>query len=105
MAARREFQEELGVGPPAGPPRDLGEVRQKGGKVVRAWGLEGDLDAGAIISTTVPFQWPPRSGRWIQVPEVDRAEWFTLDDARHRINPAQAELLNRLAHGAAGGQR
>jgi predicted NUDIX family NTP pyrophosphohydrolase len=96
MAALREFEEELGVAPPTGPARYLGEIRQKGGKLVRAWALEGDLDAGAIVSNTFPLQWPPRSGQWIQVPEVDRAEWFGLDDARERINPAQAALLDRL---------
>jgi predicted NUDIX family NTP pyrophosphohydrolase len=96
MAARREFEEELGSPPPAGQPRYLGEIRQKGGKQVRAWALEGDLDATAIVSNTFPVQWPPRSGKWIQVPEVDRAEWFGLDDARQRINPAQAVLLDRL---------
>jgi len=95
-AARREFEEELGAAPPDGPVRDLGEVRQKGGKLVRAWALEGDFDATAIVSNTFPLQWPPRSGQWIQVPEVDRAEWFGAEDARERINPAQAELLDRL---------
>ena len=95
-AARREFQEELGVPPPAGPTRDLGEIRQKGGKLVHAWGLEGDLDAEAIVSNTFPLEWPPRSGKWIQVPEVDRAAWFRLEEARERINPAQAALLDRL---------
>jgi|SRR5207248_7579323 len=96
-AARREFAEELGVPPPDGPAEDLGEVRQKGGKRVRAWGLEGDLDADAVVSNTFELEWPPRSGRKIDVPEVDRAEWFSLEDAREKINPAQAELLDRLA--------
>jgi predicted NUDIX family NTP pyrophosphohydrolase len=95
--ARREFQEELGIAPPDGQLRDLGEIRQKGGKLVRAWALEGDLDAAAILSNTFPLQWPPRSNRWIQVPEVDRAEWFTLEAARERINPGQVALLDRLA--------
>ena len=96
MAARREFEEELGVEPPASAARYLGEIRQKGGKSVRAWALEGDLDADRVVSNTFPLQWPPRSGQWIQVPEVDRAEWFGLDEARERINPAQAALLDRL---------
>lgn len=96
-AARREFQEELGVAIPDGPARDLGEIRQKGGKVVCAWALEGDLDPGQIVSNTFALQWPPRSGTWIEVPEVDRAEWFSLEDARERINPAQVALLDRLA--------
>ena len=96
-AARREFEEELGVAPPDGPTDELGEIRQKGGKLVRAWALEGDLDAAAITSNTFPVQWPPRSGKWIEVPEVDRAEWFSLEQARERINPAQVALIDRLA--------
>jgi predicted NUDIX family NTP pyrophosphohydrolase len=96
-AARREFEEELGTPPPSGPAEDLGEVRQKGGKVVRAFALEGDLDAGQTHSNTFPLELPPRSGRMIDVPEVDRAEWFSLDEAGKKINPAQAELLKRLA--------
>lgn len=95
-AARREFQEELGAAAPDGPVLDLGEIRQKGGKVVCAWALEGDLDTERIVSNTFALQWPPRSGKWIEVPEVDRAEWFALQDARERINPAQVELLDRL---------
>lgn len=95
-AARREFHEELGAVAPEGPALDLGEIRQKGGKVVCAWALEGDLDAERIVSNTFAVQWPPRSGKWIEVPEVDRAQWFSLEDARERINPAQVELLDRL---------
>ena len=97
MAARREFEEELGSPPPAGETVDLGEVRQKSGKWVRAWAMRGDFDASSITSNTVPFQWPPRSGRWIDIPEVDRAQWFGLDEARTKINAAQAALLDRLA--------
>ncbi len=96
-AAAREFAEELGSPPPDGAaPLELGEVRQKGGKVVAAWALEGDLDASAIASNTFTMEWPPRSGRTQEFPEVDRAEWFSLDAAREKINPAQAELLDRL---------
>lgn len=95
-AARREFQEELGTAAPDGPTLDLGEIRQKGGKLVRAWALEGDLDPEQIVSNTFPLEWPPRSGQWIEVPEVDRAGWFSLDEARVRINPAQVTLLERL---------
>jgi|SRR5437588_9020985 len=104
-AARREFAEELGSAMPEGPVEDLGEVRQKAGKRVRAWGVEGDLDAEAIVSNTFELEWPPRSGRVIEVPEVDRARWFSLEAARDKINPAQAELLDRLARavGAAAG--
>jgi len=80
-AARREFEEELGSPPPPGELADLGEIRQKSGKRVRAWALEGDLDASRAHSNTVVLEWPPRSGRRIEVPEIDRAEWFTIDDA------------------------
>jgi predicted NUDIX family NTP pyrophosphohydrolase len=101
-AARREFVEELGSPPPDGPLQDLGEVRLKSGKRVRAWALEGDLDADAIQSNTFELEWPPRSGRRIQIPEVDRAQWFTLDAARERLNPAQVALLERLTDPAGG---
>jgi predicted NUDIX family NTP pyrophosphohydrolase len=96
-AARREFAEELGVEPPEGEPLDLGEVRQKAGKRVRAFALEGRLEPQRIQSNTFELEWPPRSGRLQRFPEVDRAAWFELADARERINPAQAELLDRLA--------
>jgi len=96
-AARREFEEEIGSAPPDGEPEDLGEIRQKSGKLVHAWALEGDLDVSTVHSNTLPFEWPPRSGNRIEIPEVDRAEWFGVDEARESINPAQAELLDRLA--------
>lgn len=96
-AARREFAEELGSPPPAGEPADLGEVRLKSGKRVRAWALEGDLDAAAIVSNTFEMQWPPRSGRTAAFPEVDRAAWFELAVAREKLNPAQAAFVDRLA--------
>ncbi len=95
-AARREFEEELGCKPPRGRPADLGEVRQRSGKLVRAWALAGDLDPAGITSNRFEFEWPPRSGQVCEFPEVDRAEWFTLALAREKINPAQAELLDRL---------
>jgi predicted NUDIX family NTP pyrophosphohydrolase len=95
-AARREFEEELGSAPPAGEAVDLGEIRQKSGKRVRGWALAGDLDATRITSNTFELEWPPRSGRRLEVPEVDRAEWFALVAAREKINPAQVVLLDRL---------
>ncbi len=95
-AARREFAEELGASPPDGAVHDLGEVRQKSGKLVRAWALEGDLDVSNLTSNTFELEWPPRSGKTIEVPEVDRAEWFALPVAREKINPAQVPLLERL---------
>jgi predicted NUDIX family NTP pyrophosphohydrolase len=95
--ARREFAEELGSAPPDGAePVELGEVRQKGGKVVLAWALEGDLDAATIRSNTFAMEWPPRSGAMREFAEVDRAEWFSIDAARDKILPAQAPLLDRL---------
>jgi predicted NUDIX family NTP pyrophosphohydrolase len=98
-AALREFEEELGTPPPRrsdGDPEDLGEIRQKSGKRVHAWALAGDLDASAVTSNTFELEWPPRSGKRIEIPEVDRAEWFGLDAAREKINSGQAPLLDRL---------
>jgi predicted NUDIX family NTP pyrophosphohydrolase len=95
--ALREFEEELGSALPAGTElTELGTVRQSGGKVITAYAAAGDLDAGAITSNTFTIEWPPRSGRTEEFPEVDRAEWFGLDEARAKINPAQAALLDRL---------
>jgi predicted NUDIX family NTP pyrophosphohydrolase len=96
-AARREFAEELGCEPPPGEALALGEVRQRGGKRVRAFALEGDLDTETIHSNEFELEWPPRSGLRRRFPEVERAAWFALEGARERINPAQAELLDRLA--------
>jgi predicted NUDIX family NTP pyrophosphohydrolase len=90
--ALREFAEELGSPPPDGEPVDLGQVRQKSGKVVVAWALRGDIDADAITSNTFTMQWPPRSGAMKEFPEIDRAAWFSLDEARERILPAQTPL-------------
>lgn len=95
-AARREFAEELGISPPDGPGHELGQIRQKSGKSVSAWALEGDLDVEAVMSNTFELEWPPRSGRREQFPEVDRAQWFSLHEARAKVNPAQVELLQRL---------
>ncbi len=97
-AARREFEEELGIAPPDGPVQDLGEVRQKSGKVVHGWAVEGDLDVSSITSNTVTVQWPPRSGKTLEIPEVDRAEWFSPELAREKLNPAQVALVDRLSH-------
>ena len=95
--ALREFEEETGSAPAPGELVELGEVRQASGKLVRAWALEGDFDPSTLRSNTFTMQWPPRSGRLQEFPEVDRAEWFTLEQARERINPAQAAFLDRLA--------
>ena len=95
--ARREFAEETGHEAPAGPMIELGEIRQRGGKVVVAWAVEGDLDEAASISNTFEMEWPPRSGRTQAFPEIDRVEWFDLPAAAVKINPAQAAFLERLA--------
>jgi predicted NUDIX family NTP pyrophosphohydrolase len=95
-AALREFAEELGSPPPADGYVALGSVRQSNGKVVTAWAVEGDLDASAIVSNTFALEWPPRSGRTQSFPEVDRAAWFFVDEARGKLVRGQAELLDRL---------
>ena len=95
-AARREFEEETGSPPPAGDLVPLGEVRLVSGKIVSAWALEGDIDAAAIRSNTFELEWPPRSGRMQSFPEVDRAAWFTLVEARTKLHPAQHAFLERL---------
>jgi len=94
--AAREFEEELGTALPAGDLAELGTVRLRGGKQIVAYAVEGDLDPMAIRSNTFTIEWPPRSGRTRAFPEVDRAGWFGLDAAREKLNPAQAELLDRL---------
>ena len=95
-AARREFAEELGSACPGGDAVELGEIRQKSGKRVLAWAVEGDIDADSITSNTFELEWPPRSGRRQEFPEIDRAAWFPLPTARTKILAAQAEFLDRL---------
>jgi predicted NUDIX family NTP pyrophosphohydrolase len=94
-AARREFAEELGI-EPTGPMRPIGQVRQRGGKTVVAYALEGTLDVGAVRSNKVAIEWPPRTGRTIYVPEIDRAAWFALPLARQKILAGQQPFLDRL---------
>jgi len=95
--AVREFEEELGVAAPAaGALRELGSIRLRSGKRVTAWAAHGDLDVGAIRSNTFMLEWPPRSGQEQEFPEVDRAGWFGIEEARERLNPAQAVFLDRL---------
>ncbi|MDH3308185.1 MAG: NUDIX domain-containing protein [Acidimicrobiia bacterium] len=96
VAATREFAEELSVPIPAGQAIPLDKVRQKSGKWVYAWAIEGDIDPDSIVSNTVEIVWPPRSGRRIQVPEIDRVSWCSLEVARERLNPAQVPFLDRL---------
>jgi predicted NUDIX family NTP pyrophosphohydrolase len=95
VAARRELLEETGLALD-GEFRALTPVRQRSGKLVLAWALEGDCDSAAVKSNTFPMEWPPRSGRMQDFPEVDRAEWFTLPRARVKILAAQAPLLDEL---------
>ena len=96
-AARREFQEELGLPPPDGEAVPLGEVRQTNGKVVTAWAIEADLDPATVVPGTFAMEWPPKSGRTQEFPELDRVEWFAPDRARAVIVTAQAAFLDRLA--------
>lgn len=95
-AARREFEEELGLPPPEGEAVPLGEVRQSGGKVVTAWAVEGDLDPASVVPGTFTMEWPPRSGRTREFPELDRVAWFPPERARELIVSAQAAFLDRL---------
>jgi predicted NUDIX family NTP pyrophosphohydrolase len=94
--ALREFEEETGTALPPGELVELGSVKQKGGKVVSAWAAQGDLDAGSVRSNTFTMEWPPRSGRTAEFPEIDRAEWFGVDAAREKLVAAQAEFIDRL---------
>ena len=94
--ALREFEEETGAPLPAGELIELGSVKQRGGKLVQAWAAEGDLDAGAVRSNAFTMEWPPRSGRTAEFPEIDRAGWFDVDTAREKLVPAQAAFVDRL---------
>jgi predicted NUDIX family NTP pyrophosphohydrolase len=101
-AARREFAEETGTALPPGELVALGEVRQRGGKIVSAWAAEGDLDPETVQSNMFEMEWPPRSGRRQEFPEIDRAGWFALEDARERLLAAQTPFLDRLRELLAG---
>jgi predicted NUDIX family NTP pyrophosphohydrolase len=94
--ARREFEEELGSPVPADELVPLGEVRQSGGKRLTVWAAEGDLDAAACRSNTFELEWPPRSGRVQEFPEIDRAAWLPVDEARAKLVKAQVAFLDRL---------
>ncbi|MFW5876897.1 MAG: NUDIX domain-containing protein [Myxococcota bacterium] len=95
--AKRELVEETGFDAEADVYHPLGEVKQKGGKVVTAWAFEGDCDPAELESNTFELEWPPRSGQKQNFPEVDRAAWFPLDEAHTKINPAQRPFLTRAA--------
>ena len=94
-AAKREFQEETGFPVPE-TFLDLGWIKQAGGKIVSAWAFEGDCDPATMASNFCEVEWPPRSGRLIEIPEADRGEWFSIDEARERIKSTQIPLIDRL---------
>ena len=102
--ALREFAEELGAPAPVTDLVPLGEVRQSGGKRLTVWAAEGDFDAAGAVSNTFSLEWPPRSGRVQEFPEIDRAAWTTLDEARVKLVQGQVPLLDRLL-GLLGSQR
>ena len=102
-AAQREFAEETGTAP-RGEFLPLGEAKQPGGKHVSAWAVEGDFDPATLVSTTFEMEWPPRSGRKRSFPEVDRAAWFSLDEARRKILAGQRPLIDRLERMLASSQ-
>jgi predicted NUDIX family NTP pyrophosphohydrolase len=95
VAARREFEEEIGYSPD-GPFFPLGEARQPGGKVVAIYGVEGDWDPSSLLSNTFSMQWPPKSGRMVDFPELDRAQWFSIEEAERKILKGQAVFLLML---------
>ena len=101
-AARREFTEEMGSPPPDGPPRGLGSVRMRGGKVITVFAVEGDFDAEHIESNHFTIEWPPKSGRIASFPEIDRAAWFDADTARRKLVAAQVPFVDRLVEECAG---
>lgn len=96
-AARREFEEELGLPMPAGDLLELGVARQSAGKVVTAWAVRGDLDPDRVVPGTFTMQWPRGSGQMREFPEIDRVAWFSLDEAKEKIVTGQRVLLDRLA--------
>ncbi len=95
--AQREFAEEMGQPVPAGPEHDLGVFRQHSRKEIHVWAVAGDLDAAACSSNLFEIEWPPKSGRLEQFPEIDRAGWFTLDEARTKVVKGQWIVLDALA--------
>jgi len=103
--AEREFAEELGTPPPPGPRIDLGQITQRGGKRVRAWAVSGDLDPTTVSSNTFELEWPRASGQVVAFPEVDRAAWFTVAEARRKLIEAQTAFLDRLVAALDAGGR
>jgi predicted NUDIX family NTP pyrophosphohydrolase len=99
VAAQREFHEETSF-VPQGPFLELGSIRQRSGKIVSAWAFEGDCVPDALISNTCEIEWPPRSGRRLEIPEIDRGRWFSMHEANEYMREEQRELLRRLAESA-----
>ena len=104
QTARREFAEEVGHTVPAAPLIELGSIRQKGGKVVYAWAVEGDIDPATMTSNFIEFEWPPFSGRVKRFPEVDRWVYYGPQEARAHIKETQISLIDRLEAALSGGQ-
>lgn len=96
VAAKREFLEETGQAI-NGNFIKLKPIKLKSGKMVHAWGVQGNVDEANIVSNTFPLEWPPKSGNMIEIAEVDRADWFDVVTAKVKINPAQAAFINELA--------
>jgi predicted NUDIX family NTP pyrophosphohydrolase len=94
--ARREFEEELGSPAPAGDAIELGELEQPSRKLITAYAIEGDVDVGTLSSNLFEMEWPPKTGRLQSFPEVDRAQWFTVKEARDKILPGQRPFIDRL---------
>ncbi|KGI68328.1 NUDIX domain-containing protein [Mycolicibacterium rufum] len=101
-AAQREFTEEIGLPPPEGPRIDFAPLRQPGGKIVTAFAVRGDLDVSAAVSNTFTLEWPPRSGRLREFPELDRVAWFGLPAAREKLLKGQRPLLDHLVLAVGG---
>src|SRR5580698_9851164 len=103
-AALREFEEEIGFRPD-GPFLSLDTIRQKAGKVIHAWACEGDVDPAQTTSNKISIEWPPRSGKQVEIPEVDRCQWFRPAEARGKLNPAQVAFMERLKDALKGEDR
>lgn len=95
-AAKREFMEETGSAPPGGTYTELTPVKQKAGKLIYAWAVEGNIDADNITSNTFRQEWPYKSGKWHSFPEIDKAAWFSIKEAKEMINAAQALMIEEL---------
>lgn len=96
-AAKREYEEEIGSPAPSGQYIELGEIKRSDGKVIKTWAVEGDLDEASVKSNTFEMEWPPKSGKKQQTPEIDKALWFEINLASVKLQPAQVEFLKRLA--------